>query len=55
MYDEGFSTKGKNRGIGLNIVKDTVEDYSNILLNTEIKDNLFKQELVVCNENKKAV
>ncbi|KIE45275.1 GHKL domain protein [Clostridium argentinense CDC 2741] len=55
LYDEGFSTKGKNRGIGLNIVKDTVEDYSNILLNTEIKDNLFKQELVVCNENKKAV
>jgi len=55
LYDEGFSTKGKNRGIGLNIVKDTVEDYSNILLNTEIKDNLFKQELVICNENKKVV
>jgi two-component system sensor histidine kinase AgrC len=55
LYDEGFSTKGKNRGIGLNIVKDTVEDYSNILLNTEIKDNLFKQELVICDENKKAV
>lgn len=55
LYDEGFSTKGKNRGIGLNIAKDTVEDYSNILLNTEIKDNLFKQELVICDENKKAV
>lgn len=55
LYDEGFSTKGKNRGIGLNIAKDTIEEYPNILLNTEIKDNLFKQELVICDENKKAV
>lgn len=50
LYDEGFSTKGKNRGIGLNIAKDTIEDYPNVLLNTEIEDNLFKQELIIYNE-----
>ena len=49
LYDEGFSTKGKNRGIGLNIAKDTIEDYPNVLLNTEIEDNLFKQELIIYN------
>ncbi|MBZ9621687.1 GHKL domain-containing protein [Clostridium sp. FP2] len=52
LYKKGFSTKGKNRGLGLGIVKDIIENYPNILLNTEINNNLFKQELVVYNKSK---
>ena len=44
-----FQLKEKIEGIGLNIAKDTIEDYPNVLLNTEIEDNLFKQELIIYN------
>lgn len=52
LYKKGFSTKGENRGLGLCIVKDIIKKYPNILLNTEVENKLFKQELLVCNKNK---
>ena len=52
LYKKGFSTKGENRGLGLSIVNDIIKEYPNILLNTEVENNLFKQELLVCNKNK---
>ncbi|MCB2291741.1 GHKL domain-containing protein [Clostridium sp. CS001] len=51
LYKKGFSTKGKNRGIGLSIAKDTIDKHSNILLNTDVDDNLFRQELIVYNKD----
>ncbi|MCB2299565.1 sensor histidine kinase [Clostridium tagluense] len=48
IYEKGFSTKGSNRGFGLNIVKTiTDEKYSNIMLNTKIGSGVFVQELAI--------
>ena len=55
LYKKGFSTKGENRGLGLSIAKDIIKKYPNILLNTDIENNLFKQELLICNKNKQEV
>lgn len=46
IYEKDFSTKGEGRGMGLKIVKEIIyEKYSNILINTKIKDGIFKQEI----------
>jgi two-component system sensor histidine kinase AgrC len=48
IFLEGFSTKGENRGIGLSTVKNlTDRHYTNILLNTLLEKNRFKQELSI--------
>ena len=48
IWKRGYSTKGKNRGLGLNIVKKMIDNYnSDILLNTEIKNNLFVQDITI--------
>ncbi|MFD3156906.1 sensor histidine kinase [Haloimpatiens sp. FM7330] len=46
IYKEGFSTKGKDRGIGLYNVKNIIDtNYDNVFLNTSIEENMFIQEL----------
>lgn len=47
VWHKGYSSKGKNRGQGLSIVKKLVEQHQNILLNTEIKNNLFVQDITI--------
>ena len=47
VWRKGYSSKGKNRGQGLSIVKKLVEQHPNILLNTEIKNNLFVQDITI--------
>ncbi len=48
IYQEDFSTKGADRGIGLKTVRHIIDNkYSNVLLNTKIKDLVFKQELII--------
>lgn len=48
IYEDGFSTKGKGRGVGLNTVKKIIKlKYANVFLHTKIKDCIFKQELVI--------
>lgn len=48
IYKENFSTKGDNRGIGLKTVRCIVnEKYHNVILNTKMKDCVFKQELII--------
>ena len=43
LFALGFSTKGRNRGLGLNNVKEILDKYDNIILETEMKDNTFRQ------------
>ena len=43
LFELGFSTKGRNRGIGLNNVKEILDKYENIILETEIEDSTFRQ------------
>jgi two-component system sensor histidine kinase AgrC len=51
MFEKGFSTKGENRGVGLNNVKDILANrYKNVILNTSIEDEMFKQELWIRND-----
>lgn len=47
LFDKGFSTKGDRRGMGLGIVKDIVEGYSFVFLETELINGKFTQTLVV--------
>ena len=48
IYEKNFSTKGLERGIGLKSVKNILnEKYKNVLLNTEIQNLVFKQELII--------
>lgn len=47
MTKKGHSTKGKHRGYGLYIVKEILEKYDHIILNTIINDNMIFQELII--------
>ena len=42
----GYSSKGENRGIGLSSANDIINKH-NMILNTRIEDNLFKQILTI--------
>ena len=43
LFELGFSTKGRNRGIGLNNVKEILDKYENIILETEMEESTFRQ------------
>ncbi len=45
IFKRGYSTKGKNRGIGLYNLKKTLNLYPNTHLKTFMQDNVFFQEL----------
>ncbi|NFM94094.1 GHKL domain-containing protein [Clostridium botulinum] len=46
IYKEGFSTKGRGRGLGLYTVKNIIDiKYENVFLNTSIEGNMFIQEI----------
>lgn len=47
LFIEGFSTKGTNRGLGLSNLKETLNKYNNILLDTSLQKNLFTQKLEI--------
>lgn len=50
LYEKNFSTKGENRGIGLNNIKNIINKrYNNVLFNTSINNCIFKQELIINN------
>lgn len=50
LYEDGFSTKGTGHGLGLASVKEMIDKkYSNVLLNTNISNGTFKQELIITN------
>lgn len=43
LFNEGYSTKGNNRGIGLSNVKDIMSKYPNATLQTSINNGYFSQ------------
>lgn len=43
LFELGFSTKGRHRGLGLNNVKEILGKYDNVILETEIDNDIFKQ------------
>jgi two-component system sensor histidine kinase AgrC len=47
IYEKGFSTKGDNRGLGLNILKDITNKYEHVYVDTEIQSREFKQHLEI--------
>ncbi|WAW99629.1 GHKL domain-containing protein [Streptococcus gallolyticus] len=45
IYSYGYSTKGENRGIGLTNVIHILDNYSNVILQTQSKNHIFRQTL----------
>ena len=43
IFEQGFSTKGENRGYGLSNVRCILGKYPNVLLDTLVEDNEFRQ------------
>lgn len=50
MFKKGFSTKGENRGLGLSNLKDIIDKYNSVSLDTVIEDNNLIQNIEVCNK-----
>ncbi|MDD7796076.1 sensor histidine kinase [Clostridium sp. 'White wine YQ'] len=44
---KGFSTKGKNRGLGLSNLREIIDKYDNVFLETNTKDTEFIQKLTL--------
>ena len=47
IYEEGYSTKGENRGLGLDNVRKILANYGNMFLETELQGNWFLQVLKI--------
>ena len=47
IYNKGFSTKSSNRGVGLNLIKDIVDNNKRFECNTSIIDNFFVQDVII--------
>jgi two-component system sensor histidine kinase AgrC len=47
IFQKGWSTKGEGRGLGLWYVMNTIKTYDNVFLNTDLKENVLIQELVI--------
>lgn len=49
LFQENFSTKGKNRGLGLSTLKELTDATTNVLLDTTIDNNYFIQKVEILN------
>ena len=47
LQKPGYTTKGRNRGIGLSNVNEILRQYSNCYLETELENRIFTQRLVM--------
>lgn len=47
LFKEGYSTKGKNRGLGLSNLKEMINKNKNVLLDTSIENGRFIQVLTI--------
>lgn len=51
LFQENFSTKGKNRGLGLSTLKELTDSTTNVLLDTTIDNNYFIQKVEILNSD----
>lgn len=49
LFQERFSTKGKNRGLGLSTLKEITDSTENVLLDTTIENGYFIQKVEIIN------
>jgi len=54
IFERGFSTKGNNRGYGLNNVTGILEKYPNVYLDTAVQNNEFRQVIFIEEDNASA-
>ncbi|WP_238882232.1 sensor histidine kinase [Clostridium sp. YIM B02551] len=47
IYKKGYSTKGENRGVGLSNLKEILEKYSNVSIDTTIENEEFIQKITI--------
>lgn len=47
IWESGYSTKGKNRGLGLSTYKDILDSYSDVLRMTKISENKFTHTIII--------
>ncbi|ATH62217.1 two-component system, LytTR family, sensor histidine kinase AgrC [Staphylococcus pasteuri] len=47
LFEEGFSTKGKSRGLGLSTLKEITDNNENVLLDTVIENSFFVQKIEI--------
>jgi len=47
LQQSGFSTKGKERGLGLNNLSELVDSLPNLALMTEVENGYFTQTLMI--------
>ncbi|KYG90096.1 hypothetical protein A0U40_07595 [[Bacillus] sp. KCTC 13219] len=47
LFEENYSTKRKNRGIGLYNIKQLLNHYPNVTLNTYVEEDWFVQEMLI--------
>lgn len=47
LFEEGFSTKGDNRGLGLSTLKEITDNNDNVLLDTVIEIGFFIQKIEI--------
>lgn len=52
MFKQGFSTKGDNRGLGLSNLKEILNKYEHVSLDTMIEEHSFCQEVTIFNNEK---
>ncbi|MBE7320427.1 quorum-sensing sensor histidine kinase AgrC, partial [Staphylococcus epidermidis] len=49
LFEQGFSTKGDNRGLGLSTLKELTDSNENVLLDTVIENGYFVQKVEINN------
>jgi len=47
LKQKGFSTKGDNRGVGLNNILEFIKQCPNMSIETNISDQIFRQEIII--------
>ncbi|WP_381414472.1 quorum-sensing sensor histidine kinase AgrC [Staphylococcus epidermidis] len=50
LFEQGFSTKGDNRGLGLSTLKELTDSNENVLLDTVIENGYFVQKVEINNK-----
>lgn len=50
LFQERFSTKGENRGLGLSTLKEITDSTENVLLDTTIENGYFIQKVEIINK-----